>query len=335
MKENLYNIVDQILIPHTAFNVATNKIQQCIRVAECSIEPICLAVIGESRAGKTRILAHIEGKYPRQRLDDGLRIPILRVSTPANPSIRGLAEEILASIGDPRPDKGTVKNMTGRIVTQVRESGTRMIMVDEFQHFYDKEKKVVKHHVADWFKELVDKCKAALVVSGLPSCQAVLNQNEQLMGRFLAPIYIPRFDWKNDVLREEFIAILEAFHIGLNKFDLPRLNSDEMAFRFYCATGGLMGYLAKILRQAVWNALDADTHRITLEDLARAYQESVYKDEKASYLPKAFDRGFILLTSEELHVRVSKIGTAAPDEVTVRRSRKKPVEPTTGEVLRT
>ena len=270
MKQDMYNVVDQILVPHATFEAATRKLLQCMKGAEGSMEPICMAVIGESRTGKTRVLEYIENKYPSQRLDDGMKIPVLRVTTPSAPTIKGLAAEILSSIGDPMPDKGTVNNMTSRIVTLVRGCGVRIIMIDEFQHFYDKERKKVMHSVADWFKVLVDRCKVALVVSGLPSCQAVLNQNEQLAGRFLAPIHMPRFDWSDDDLRGQFIDILECFHSSLDQFDLPALDSDEMAFRFYCASGGLIGYVVKILRQAVWNATDSDSTVITLQNLACA-----------------------------------------------------------------
>lgn len=333
MEINSYNAVDSILIPHTSFNTATKKILQCFRAAATTSEPICLAIVGESRAGKTRVLEHVERMHQKVRLNDGMQIPILRVTTPAVPSIRGLAETILTALGDPMPGKGTVINMTNRIVALISALNTRMVMIDEFQHFYDKERHKVMHNVADWFKELVDRCKVALVVSGLTSCQCVLNLNEQLAGRFIAPIHMTRFDWRSDELREEFIAILAAFHSGLKQFDLPKLDSDEMAFRFYCASGGLIGYLAKILRQAIWNALDDGKLQITLEDLAIAYQESVYKDEMATDLLNPFDRGFIVQVNDELLKRVSLIGVAMPEEPQRRKSRRKKEEQSSEEAL--
>lgn len=335
MNSKLYNAVDNLLIPHIPFNRATQKILQCLNVAENSSEPFCLALIGESRAGKTRILEHIESKYPKHRTEDGMRIPVLRVTVPATPTIKGLAEEILTALGDPRPDKGTVANMTKRIVTLTREVGTRMIMVDEFQHFYDKEKRKVMHDVADWFKVLVDRCKIALVTAGLKTCQYVLNMNEQLAGRFMAPIYVPRFDWKDDALREEFITILGAFQNGLTQFGFPQLDSDEMAFRFYCASGGLVGYVVKILRQAVWNALDEGKNQIMLEDLAVAYKESVYKDESDLTLPNPFDRGFIVQANENLLKCVALIGTSTHEEPKMRSRRNKKSELSVGEVSHT
>ena len=107
-----------------------------------------------------------------------------------------------------------------------------MVMIDEFQHFVDKGSNKIMHNAADWLKVLVDDCHVALVVAGLPTCQAVLERDEQLSGRLLAPMFMPRFDWHNKSEREEFEAILGAFHESISSyFDLPALDSPEMAFR--------------------------------------------------------------------------------------------------------
>ena len=191
-----------------------------------------------------------------------------------------------------------------------------MVMIDEFQHFYDKGSHKVMHHVADWLKILADDSKVALIVAGLPSCQAVLDQNEQLSGRFLAPILMPRFDWKNETHREEFSGILGAFQESLGEhFDMPALDSLDMAFRCYCGTGGLIGYLAKFLRQAVWNAIDGKRRSISLEDLAHAHDESVWSKEGFANVISPFTRDFAPQPTEELLTKIQRVGT--PDFETI------------------
>lgn len=332
MNQN-YNVVENILVPHSAFERATKRILQCIRAVESSSEPICLAIIGESRTGKTRILEYVESQYPRFRTEEGMNIPILRMTIPAKPTIKGLAEEILMALGDPKPSKGTVRNMTGRIITLLGETKTLCIIVDEFQHFFNKEQRKVMHDVADWFKVLVDKCGVVLVTSGLDSSQSVLNLNEQLAGRFMAPICIPRYDWKDETSRNEFISILDAFRVGLTDFDMPDLSTDEMAFRFHCASGGLLGYVAKVLRQATWIAIDNKTTQITLQDLALAYEESIYSDLKKLNLRNPFGHGFTLQASEELLVRVRQIGTEIPEDPKPKAPRQKKKQPSVGEAM--
>lgn len=305
------SLIQETLVPHNGFIKAVDKIEQCFKYAENSADPICIALIGESRTGKTTVLDACIERHPVTRCDDGLTTPILSVKTPSKPTVKGLVEVMLEAMGDEQFCTGTENAKTSRLRKLMRDSGTRMVMIDEFQHFFDKGSRKVMHHVADWLKILVDETKVALVVSGLPSCQAVLEQNEQLVGRFSAPIHMPRFDWQNDALRNEFIAILGAFNESLQEhYDLPCLNNQNMAFRFYCATGGLFGYLVKILNSAVVEAIEQKTSMITLGDLAAAHLESTFNKEFISAEIAPFLPDFNVQPTIKILQKVSQIGSA-------------------------
>lgn len=241
-----------------------------------------------------------------------MKIPVLSTKAPAKPTVKGLAEQMLLKIGDPMFNKGTELTKTQRLQMLMEQCGTKMVIVDEFQHFIDKGSAKVAYHVADWLKILVDECKVAVVVAGLPSCRGVLEQNSQLDGRFMAPVVMPRFDWANGEHRDEFVAILGAFEESIAKhFELPNLTSDEMAFRVYCATGGLIGYLAKILRTSVWNAVDGKQHSIDLTALRVAHLTSVGSPGSVSNLIDPFSSSFEICPSTDLLQRVAKIGIAS------------------------
>lgn len=302
-------IIENTLVPHSAFNNVVSCIEQCFKYSDGASEPICIAVVGESRTGKSRALEECCASHPTRRETEGLIVPILRVKTPSKPTVKGLAELMLRSMSDPKFHVGTENTKTTRLQILMKNTGVRMVMIDEFQHFYDKASHKVMHHVADWLKILVDDSKVALVVAGLPSCNAVLEQNEQLAGRFLTPVVMPRFDWRTEDHREEFTGILGAFQESLGGvFEIPELDSPEMAFRCYCGTGGLVGYLTKFLRQAVWNALDAGTKTISLEHLAHAHKESVWGRDGLKDIVSPFARGFSTMPSEALLEKVRSIG---------------------------
>lgn len=320
---DLRRVVENTLVPHTAFAKATNSLAQCFEYALDSAEPVCLAILGESRTGKSRALEEHFVLHPKNRTPDGLVVPILRVKTPSKPTVKSLVELMLTAIGDPLPPKTkeSENQKTNRLHQLMRATSTRMLMVDEFQHFVDKGNRKVLHHTADWLKVFADEAKVALVISGIPSCRAVLDQNEQLAGRFMAPIIMPRFDWQNDDHREEFIAILSAFHEAMAcNFDLPQLDSDEMAFRLYCASGGLMGYLVKILRQAVWDTLDADARSITIETFAASFETSVWATNSIIGF-RPFDRGFTIKPDEKLMAAVRQIGVKADEPPQARKGK--------------
>ncbi|WP_047554078.1 TniB family NTP-binding protein [Methylotenera sp. G11] len=271
--------VDQVLVPHRDFQRAKLRIETHLLATKSYSEPTCIAVVGESRTGKSRLLESISRQHPKQRDTEGAIVPILSVRTPSKPSVKGLVEVMLRELGDPLWYKrGSENEKTERLYTLLTQTRTNAIIIDEFQHFYDKVSHKVQHYLSDWLKIFVDRSGLMLIVAGLPDCMAVINQNQQLRGRFMAPIHMPRFDWNDEDAQAEFIACLESFQQALSRYELPDLTSDEMAFRFYCATGGLIGYLAKILHQACLSAQVNNTFSISLADLARAYEESVWMD---------------------------------------------------------
>jgi hypothetical protein len=316
--------VDQILVPHMSFQNAKQRIETQLLAAQNYLEPTCIAVVGESRTGKSRLLECITKEYPKQRTNEGLVIPVLSIKTPAKPSVKALVEILLQEIGDPLWYKrGSENEKTEQLYKLLKQTKTHTLIIDEFQHFYDKVSHKVQHYLSDWLKIFVDRSGLMLIVAGLPDCMAVINQNQQLRGRFLAPIRMPRFDWNNIDSLNEFIACLESFQKGLDRYDLPDLTSEEMAFRFYCATGGLIGYLAKILHQVCLNAQVGNKLSITLEDIAKAYEESVWVDELTPIM-NPFWSEFETEPSAYYLKAAQQIGTASPEPVKPRASRLKP-----------
>lgn len=308
---NLRGLVDSILVPHAAFAEASRRMAQCLDYAKQGArEPVCTALMGESRTGKSRCAEALVRKHRIERHDSGLYVPIMNIVVPALPTVKSLCQLHLRALGAPDWDKGTENAKTARLPKLMRECGTFGLILDEFHHFYDKVSHKVQHHVADWLKNLVGETKVALLVSGLPSLQSVIDQNEQLAGRFTSPILMPRFDWFNKAHRSEWISILGAFVEGLrSEFDLPALDGDDLALRTYCGTGGLIGYLTKTLRQAVWNAVDANSRVITLRDIEVAHQLAVWSHERLSHLPNPFDQTRLVYPTPELIAEVKLVGT--------------------------
>lgn len=299
-----------VLVPHSKFEEAIGRMEQNFTYAQQASEPTCMALLGESRTGKSRALETFVLKHPRQRLDDGMNVPVVLVTAPSRPTVKSLAELMLEELCAPDPGHGTENERTRRLKILMKGTQTRMLMVDEFQHFYDKGTKAIIHHVTDWLKILVDNLRCALVVAGLPSSKAVIDQNEQLAGRFQSPVPLSRFNWTKLDERQDFIGILREFHEELReRFQIPELYQEGMAYRFWTATGGLMGYLTKLLRKAVVNAVDTRTDQITLEDLSIAYHESMWDEPGGDMGLSPFDRNFRLELTCDTVQQALRIGT--------------------------
>lgn len=333
-QNDLYGLVDRTLIPHTSFNHALASIDQCLRVMQKCADPVCLAIVGESRTGKSRALEQFERLHHPRRTKAGRKVPFLRVKVPSKPTVKGLVTLLLYALGDPASGSGTEISKTLRLLTLLKHAKTVILALDEFQHFYDKATHSVQHLVADWLKVLVDEAHIGLIVTGLPTCMAVIEQNEQLAGRFMAPIHLPRFDWEIEDHRADFGGILAAMGESLSAFEWPRLDATEIVFRFYCATGGLIGYLTKLLKQATWDALDAGERTIGLPELSAAYRKVLIKGN--SVLQIGFDpfaKEFNSSPSQEILALARTIGTICEEPPKPRHSSHRPRKGKAADIL--
>jgi len=270
-------MTEKIMIPHSAFSDALGRVNQCFSFSINKPEAEGLAIVGESGTGKTSVLRTFLERHKPTHRADGMEIPILFASVPSLPTVKSLAGVILEGLHASDPERGTENEKSRRIRVLMRETGTRMLMIDEFQHFYDRGTHKVMHHVADWLKILIDDTRTTLIVSGLPTCLAVIDQNEQLARRFSGAIRLTRFDWEVAAERKQFTKVLKTFHDEITKkYDVPGFGSSDMAFRFWVATGGLMGYLSRLLRQLERNAIVEGRKVITLSDLHSAHMQSIW-----------------------------------------------------------
>jgi len=289
---------ENILIHHAAFETAVNRIQRCYNGA-LGADPLCLSILGESRTGKTSILKYFESKYPRFRVTEGLKVPIIRINVHSKPTVKGLVDELLYALDDPLyAIRATENEKTRQLKRQLKNTETRIIFLDEFQHFIDQATHKVQHHVTDWLKMVINDTRIGLVVAGLPSSNEVISQNEQLARRFQSPVKLKRFDWSKLSDQNEFRTILYNIQRSLEEFSMPDLDSDEMALRIYVASGGLIGYVIKILREAISMALDTNSTNISLSTLKQAYEMAIMDKNRCHNNP--FNRNFSFAPTRSL-----------------------------------
>lgn len=296
-KEELRFRIDKILIHHSAFESALKRIQRCYDGAIHGSDPTCLAILGESRTGKTRSLECFESKHLRFRVEDGLKVPILKIKVQSKPTVKGLVTELLHGLDDPLYNQRATENeKTHQLKCQLRNAETKLIFLDEFQHFIDQGTNKIQHHVTDWLKMVVDDTRVGLVVAGLPSAMSVISKNDQLVRRFQAPAILKRFDWRIQHDQNEFRSILFNIQKNLKEFSMPEMDSEDMALRMYVASGGLIGYVIKILREATSMAIQSENMIISLSSLSEAHNLTIM--DKIDGLERPFSESFNFTPTE-------------------------------------
>lgn len=237
-----------------------------------------LLVYGQHGSGKSTAITHYLSQFKPKRVAGVSRIPVLFSLTPDTPSVVSLSEALLTSLGDPLAKRGTAATKLNRIVHFFKECGVEMLVLDEFQHFYDTHRILEGRRVSDWLKNLMNLTGICIVLVGLPRSIAALNANPQLRRRFRAPLHHAEFRFNDAAAQREFRALLSALEQRLPVRCTPSLAEPEVARRMYYATHGLIDYVVKIIDGAVAMSGVRTGESIGLEALASAFKNEVWKE---------------------------------------------------------
>jgi hypothetical protein len=311
--DELKDLVKKTIVPHTAFQNGLEVLED-VWDQHRPGDVGGVAIYGESRSGKSSLCSMFSERYPVSRSADGVVAPVLAVRMPTSPTVKTLSGVILRALGDPLHNKGDQGTLEARARELAKACGVRMTFIEEFHQVFNPGRDNYMYNFGEFLKNYSEESGSILVPIGLPHGQYAIKRNEQLAGRMKAPIRLPRFDWSKEDSREEFIAILSAMHVSIGRyFKIAKIESDGIAFMFYCATGGMIGYMAKILDQAVRSAVTKKVFSITLEDLARAHARCMDPEDFVTRGQSPFSDRFKPKVDEQFMSRVARIGARPED----------------------
>ena len=269
---------EAIYVLSPELKMTKDTINHCHQYSRYSREPKCLLITGRPGVGKTTLAEYYMKDYPRIETDEGLKVPILYVKIEVPATSKNLVSSLLSALGDPAAEKGNIGSQTRRLRKFLEDLKTELIILDEFQHFIDRDSLKVLKTISDWLKLLIDNSKIPVVLMGMPYSCIILDTrgNEQLKRRFSLRRSIEPFSWggkqKEQVGFKTFLKLVDEqlpFNKRANLFDRT------MAFRFYCATNGIISYVMDIVRMAAVSAIEQSLDTVTLELLADAYDSSL------------------------------------------------------------
>lgn len=266
-------LVERIFIKSPRFLRVRNMIERCHQHSKISAEPECLLITGWQGTGKTTLYKSYAEGFPRRVTDEGAQVPVLATTIPVPATVKSLATQLLHAMGDPKAGEGTGTSQTLRLLGLAEDCGVELIILDEFQHFIDRDSNSILGEVADWLKNLINNSGTPVVLLGMPYSDIILRANAQLERRFTTRVSLEPFGWEEKAKRDELKTFLSHLDVKLPLPKQSNLSLHETAFRLYCATNGYVGYLMKLVRGAAHLAIDRSCARIDLELLAEAYEE--------------------------------------------------------------
>lgn len=283
-------LAEKIYISSPRHSRVLKRIAYCKEYSKIAAEPHCLLVVGESGTGKSTLIERFSRDFPRADVNGTMHVPVLATRIPSKPTMKGLVTHLLHELGDPCYDKGTEVQQTIRFRGLFKDCAVELMILDEFQHFIERESDTVLFDVSEWLKNIISDTWKPVVLCGTPECKEVLQANPQLRRRFSARETLASLAWGTGDKEDEFRKFLALLEDALPLKEPSNLADVNTAFRCYRASeNGIIGYLMKIIRRATVLTLEEKRERITLDDLANAYDDEIAADEPGERNPFQVD----------------------------------------------
>lgn len=273
--EDRIQLVESLYIHFPRNDKALKAIREHHAHAKFASEPEGLLIQGETGAGKTTILKLYMKDYPRTYAEEITSVPVLYARVPAPATCKQLVTKILEAIGDPAAERGTQISQTLRLKKYLEVCNVELLILDEFQHFQDRDSLKVLKTVSDWLKLLMEETGIPIVLAGLPYSHTILDShgNEQLKRRFATRIDLGPFGYETSQERQDFRRFLNVIDDKLPLAEKSNLAEPDTALCIYEATDGVVAHVMKLVRRATVIALESNREKLNTEILALAYEE--------------------------------------------------------------
>lgn len=273
-KQEQIALIYRIRIWYPRMRAIYDEIERAYTMNPVTPDPECIALLGRFRTGKTTIVDSFCSQHPRTIHPETTHVPVLKAIVPAKASMGNMLTCLLAALGDPLADRGSMGVKYHRLQQFIVDCGVRMVILDEANHFVDRDSERVLHDVSNAMKNLAKTHNVACVLVGLPYTEEVLKVNEQFGSLFGDSRTLQPFRWNEDQVEtiNEFRMFLHQVEQQLPLADRTRLASKELAWRCYVATHGKVGYIMRLLRRAAETAVLQDADGLSLDLLHQAFQ---------------------------------------------------------------
>ncbi|WP_417227900.1 TniB family NTP-binding protein [Amphritea sp.] len=248
-----------------------------------------MLLLGMPGVGKTRTIekyieTYMKG-YGETESDTLTLCPIVKISIPSKPTVKGLIIKILNTVGHPALS-GSEAQLDARLGCFIQKQGVEMLIFDECQHLLKEQAQVITRNVVNYIKTLMDEHKLAIVMSGLPEAKSSITQFEELYQRFTAEhIELRPFSLQSKEDQWQFSGYLNTYKRILKESGIVTidLSSKPMQERIMLATQGVPRLINRLLEK-VLSVGDLDK-TLGINDFVQAYNKAQLNPDLGTFNP--------------------------------------------------
>ena len=217
-------------------------------------------VVGESRTGKTMACdAYRLRNKPQQIAGKPPTVPVIYLQIPGECGAKELFGIILRHLKY-QVVKGTVADLRERTLQVIKGCHVEMLIIDEAHRFKPKTFAEVQ--------DIFDKLQISVILVGTDRLDTAIKRDEQVYNRFRACYRFGKLSG------EDFERTVKIWEQQVLKLPTPsNLTGKKMMIALGEATGGYIGLMDMILREAAIQALQNGLVKIDLKTLKEVTEE--------------------------------------------------------------
>lgn len=228
-----------------------------------------LLIIGPTNNGKSMIIEKFRRKHPPVEIPkdfDSMRMPVVVLQTPPDPSATRFYSMLLKSTGDVvRVNRAA--ELEQFALNRLRLVKAKMLVIDEVHNVLSG-RSDVRREFLNMLRFLGNELRIPIVGVGTKDAYLAIRLDDQLENRF-EPIAIPRWQEGHDLL-----CLLASFESILPLRRRSEISNPDMARYVLARTEGTIGEIATFLCRAAITAIDTGEERMNEKIFKRTQYQS-------------------------------------------------------------
>ncbi|KKB08798.1 TniB family NTP-binding protein [Devosia chinhatensis] len=272
-KKRILTVIGTKVIEYSQYNEAWDWLEDVLNEAGTGMEATAGLLYGPSGVGKTTVLRQFVGHYGGPfKTPSGIKRPVVRVSTPANPTLPNMLKAMVLALGAEEASSDNVTDLKSVLLRQMSQQQVKLLIFDEFTHVVEDRTERFASKAVRGLKELLGENICQCVFAGTEQLASLHDIYKQFRRRSGGDLPMLPFDWNDAGDKKEWTEIMEGLQGELPLPCASPLGDAAMAKKMHLATDGLLDHVMKLLFRATSYAYDDGKEAVDDPSLSSAFE---------------------------------------------------------------